>query len=75
MENCQIGIFLAYGSRCGAGFLHRERGEAEVPQDVVFRAKGQLAQTMIARAVSTGVPFGWVAAGAEPDLRAGGGEQ
>ena len=74
VENCQIGVFLAYGSQCGGAFLDRElylpqewaedgerRGEAGVPQDVVFRTKGQLAQGMIARAVSAGVPFGWVA--------------
>ena len=74
MENCQIGVFLAYGSRRGRTFLDRElylprvwsedgerRWEAGVPGDVAFRTKGQLAQGMIARAVATGVPFGWVA--------------
>ncbi len=73
VENCQIGVFLAYGSRRGAAFLDRElylpqewaedverRREAGAPQDVVFHAKGQLAQQMIARAVSAGVPFAWV---------------
>lgn len=73
VENCQIGVFLAYGSRYGAAFLDRElylpqewaadgarRREAGVPQDVVFRTKGQLARAMIARAVAAGVPFGWV---------------
>ena len=73
VENCQIGVFLAYGSRHGAAFPDRElylpqewaaegarRQEAGVPEGVVFRAKGQLAQGMIARAVAAGVPFGWV---------------
>ena len=73
MENCQIGVFLAYGSRGGAAFLDRElylpqewaadgerRREAGVPEAVVFRTKGQLAREMIARAVAAGVPFGWV---------------
>ena len=73
VENCQIGVFLAYGSRGGTAFLDRElylpqewaddgerRREAGVPQDVVFRTKGQLAKGMIARAVAAGVPFGWV---------------
>ena len=73
VENCQIGVFLAYGGRGGAAFLDRElylpqewaedgerRREAGVPQDVVFRTKGQLAREMIARAVAAGVPFGWV---------------
>ena len=73
VENCQIGVFLAYGSRHGAAFLDRElylpqewaedgerRQEAGVPQDVIFHTKGQLAQGMIARAVAGGVPFAWV---------------
>ena len=73
VENCQIGVFLAYGSRHGAAFLDRElylpqewaadgarRREAGVPEGVVFRTKGQLAQGMIARAVAAGVPFAWV---------------
>ena len=73
VENCQIGVFLAYGSKCGRTFLDRElylpqgwagdwerRREAGVPGEVVFRTKGQLAQVMIARAVAAGVPFGWV---------------
>ena len=73
VENCQIGVFLAYGSRGGAAFLDRElylsqewaadgerRREAGVPEGVVFRTKGQLAREMIARAVAAGVPFGWV---------------
>ena len=71
VENCQIGVFLAYGSKCGRTFLDRElylpqgwagdwerRREAGVPGEVVFRTKGQLAQVMIARAVAAGVPFG-----------------
>ncbi len=74
VENCQIGVFLAYGSCYGAAFLDRElylpqewvedmerRQEAGVPEGVVFRTKAQLAQGMIARVVSAGVPFGWVA--------------
>ena len=74
VENCQIGVFLAYGSRHGAAFLDRElylpqewaadgerRREAGVPRDVVFHTKGQLAQQMIGRAVAAEVPFGWVA--------------
>ena len=73
VENCQIGVFLAYGSRHGAAFLDRElylpqewvadwarRQEAGVPQDVIFRTKAQLAQGMIGRAVAAGVPFAWV---------------
>ena len=60
VENCQIGVFLAYGSRRGAAFLDRglylpqewaedveRRREAGVPEGVVFRTKAQLAQEMI----------------------------
>ena len=73
VENCQIGVFLAYGSRRGAAFLDRElylpqewaadwvrRQEAGVPEGVAFRTKAQLAQEMIGRAVAAGVPFAWV---------------
>ena len=54
VENCQIGVFLAYGSRRGAAFLDRElylpqewaadwvrRQEAGVPEGVAFRTKAQ----------------------------------
>ncbi len=74
VENCQIGVFLAYGSKGGRAFLDRElylpqvwaedwerRREAGVPEEVAFRTKGQLARVMIARAVAAAVPFGWVA--------------
>ena len=73
VENCQIGVFLAYGSRRGAAFLDRElylpqewaadgarRREAGVPEGVAFRTKAQLAQGMIERAIGSGVPFAWV---------------
>ena len=74
VDNCQIGVFLAYGSRRGRTFLDRElylpqtwagdgerRREAGVPEGVAFHTKGQLARVMIARALAAGVPFGWVA--------------
>ena len=61
VENCQIGVFLAYGSRQCRTFLDRElylpqvwakdgdrRHEAGVPEGVAFRTKGQLARVMIA---------------------------
>ena len=35
------------------------RREAGVPEDAVFRTKGQLAQVMLERAVESDVPFGW----------------
>ena len=73
IENCQIGVFLAYGSRYGPALLDRElylpqewaedwerRREAGVPEAVAFRTKAQLAQGMIERAMGAGVPFAWV---------------
>ena len=73
VDNCQIGVFLVYGSRHGHAFLDRElylprewdedrerREEAGVPEDVAFRTKGQLAREMISRALEVGVPFAWV---------------
>ena len=72
IENCQVGMFLAYASACGRTLLDRElylpqvwaedrerRREAGVPEDAVFRTKGQLAQLMLRRALESGVPFAW----------------
>ena len=74
IENCQIGVFLAYASSKGRTLLDRElylpqvwpedwerRREAGVPEEVSFRTKPQLAQLMLERALASGVPFGWVA--------------
>jgi len=73
IENCQIGVFLAYASAVGRTFLDRElylpkawaadaarRAEAAVPEDVEFRTKPQLARTMLERALDAGVPAAWV---------------
>ena len=72
VENCQIGVFLAYASARGRTLLDRElylpqvwavdrerRREAGVPEDTVFRTKPQLAKLMPGRALGAGVPFGW----------------
>lgn len=72
IENCQIGVFLAYAGAKGRTLLDRElylpqvwaedrerRLEAGVPEDVVFRTKPQLAQLMLGRALESGVPFAW----------------
>ena len=74
IENCQIGVFLAYASSKGRTLLDRElylpqvwaedwerRREAGVPEEVSFRTRPQLAQLMLERALQSGVPFGWVA--------------
>ena len=74
IENCQVGVFLAYASVNGRTLLDRElylpqvwaedlerRREAGVPESVGFRTKPQLAQLMLERALESGVLFGWVA--------------
>jgi SRSO17 transposase len=73
VENCQIGVFLAYASPKGRTFLDRElylpkewcqdperRREAGVPEEVAFATKPQLAQRMLSRARDAGVPAAWV---------------
>ena len=72
IENCQIGVFLAYAGARGRTLLDRElylpqvwaedwerRKEAGVPGDVSFRTKPRLAQEMLERALEAGVPFAW----------------
>ena len=72
IENCQIGVFLAYASAKGRTLLDRKlylpqvwardrerRRKAGVPEEAVFRTKPQLAQLMLGRAVELGVPFTW----------------
>ena len=66
IENCQIGVFLCYGTACGAAVIDRalyvpkewtedsERmREAGVPEEVSFKTKPQLAR-------EAEVPCGWV---------------
>jgi SRSO17 transposase len=73
VDNCQVGVFLAYASSKGRTFIDRElhlpkqwaesadrRSEAGVPADVRFATKPQLAQKMIKRAVEAGIAFKWI---------------
>lgn len=73
IENCQIGVFLAYAGAQGRTFLDRElylpkewaadtarRREAAVPEGVAFRTKPQLARVMLERALAAGIPARWV---------------
>lgn len=75
IENCQIGVFLAYASSKGRAFLDRElylpkewaedqdrRIEAGAPSDRAFQTKPQLAKVMLQRALEAGVPTSWVTA-------------
>jgi SRSO17 transposase len=78
VENCQVGVFLAYASPKGRAFLDRalylpeawaadaaRRSEAGVPGEVAFATKGDLARAMLDRAFAAGVPAAWVT-GDEP---------
>jgi SRSO17 transposase len=75
IENCQIGVFLAYASSRGRTFIDRElylpqsradekarRREASVPTDVPFATKPKLARQMIERVIQSKVPFAWLTA-------------
>jgi SRSO17 transposase len=74
IENCQVGVFLAYAGQYGRALLDRElylprewvddraRGQAtKIPASIEFHTKPQLAQQMIERAVNAQVPFAWIA--------------
>jgi len=73
IENCQIGVFLAYAGQRGEAFLDRalylpadwtadqERcQQAGIPDEVEFNTKPELALQMLKRAVERHVPFTWV---------------
>jgi SRSO17 transposase len=73
VENCQVGVFLAYGSRGGHALIDRRlylpeawagdagrRRAAKVPEDVPFLTKPAIAREMLARALDVGVPCEWV---------------
>jgi SRSO17 transposase len=75
ITNCQIGVFAAYVSRHGHGFIDRalylpqawtddpdRMKAAHVPDKVGFATKPRIARRMIARALAAKVPFSFVAA-------------
>lgn len=75
VENCQLGVFLAYASPAGRALIDRELylpkswigdqqrcADAGVPADTPFATKPQLAQTMLSRALDAGMPARWVTA-------------
>jgi SRSO17 transposase len=77
IENCQVGVFLAYATVKGRALLDRElylpkewsdnddrRDEAGVPTEIRFATKIVLGRRMIDRAVAAGVPVQWVTADA-----------
>ena len=73
IENCQIGVFLAYASRHGQTLLdrtlylpqswandQRRCAAAGVPATVGFASKPKLGAAMLKRAFAAGVPCAWV---------------
>ena len=75
IENCQLGVFLAYASRHGHALIDRELYLPEgwttdrqrcrvagIPEQVEFHTKPQLARVMLERALDASVPCGWVTA-------------
>jgi SRSO17 transposase len=74
VENCQVGVFLTYFAPGRRTFLDRRlylpkewcadeqrRREAQVPADVTFKTKPELAVEMLEHAWTQGVPMAWVA--------------
>jgi SRSO17 transposase len=75
IENCQLGVFVAYTAGAGRALIDRELyvpkswiadrtrcDEAAIPEDVEFATKTALARQMLARALDAGVPADWVTA-------------
>ena len=73
IENCQVGVFLAYAGRHGHALIDRELylpegwlsdrprcREAAIPDEVGFCTKPQLARVMLERALEAKVPVAWV---------------
>jgi SRSO17 transposase len=75
VENCQVGVFLAYASSKGCTLLDRELYllkrwvdnrqrclEAGIPEDVAFQTKPELAKRMLERLNASQVPVAWIVA-------------
>ena len=75
IDNCQIGVFLAYATLAGRALIDRElylprawtddrdrARAAGIGDDVGFATKPELARTMLTRALDAGVPAGWLTA-------------
>lgn len=75
IENCQIGVFLAYAAPDGVALIDRELylpkvwtqdpvrcREAGIPDAVEFATKPELARRMLERAFAAEVPHAWVVA-------------
>lgn len=77
IENCQVGVFLAYASRFGQALIDRRlylpqawaadaarRAKAQVPEEIGFATKIEIARELIAAALDAGAPCRWVLADA-----------
>ncbi|MDT5033310.1 MAG: hypothetical protein QOC94_3481 [Actinoplanes sp.] len=75
IENCQLGVFLAYASSKGRTLIDRElylpkrwcedparRAEAGIDETVRFATKPAQGLTMLERALDAGIPAKWVTA-------------
>ncbi|WP_119682027.1 IS701 family transposase [Indioceanicola profundi] len=75
IENCQVGVFLAYASRYGQALIDRRlylpkewaedfdlRAAAQVPESVAFSTKPKIAADLITAALDSGLPCAWVLA-------------
>ncbi len=75
VENCQVGVFLAYASRYGQTLIDRRlylpkgwvddearRASAQIPQEQAFATKPEIACDLIAAALDAGVQCAWVLA-------------
>ena len=75
IENCQLGVFLAYAGPRGRALVDRELylpkswtddrdrcREAGVPDGVQFATKPELARAMLGRALDAGMPAAWATA-------------
>ena len=73
IENCQVGVFLAYASRSGQALIDRRLylpegwtkdcarcARASIPASVEFATKPKMARAMIEAALDAGVPCAYV---------------
>ena len=74
IENCQVGVFLAYATERGTAFIDRElflpeewaadpvrRETTGVPDEIAFLSKPGLASQLLERTLDAGIKAAWVA--------------
>jgi hypothetical protein len=77
IENCQVGVFLAYASRFGQALIDRRlylpegwvndaarREKTQIPEAIGFATKPSIARDLISTALDAGVPCAFVLADA-----------